>query len=188
MGIREAVKLLFESGAFLNVIKNGAIQKNHPRHHEKTEFFMGNDRPEARETVRLSLENTRHSFVVVPDNFPLPEADIAGNPCLHSYGFNLTNRSLQLKGRIYLLEDNAVLIPKNSIKFITLKTKKKEGKVIIEDNPYIPDSIYCVRDSKLTLTISNEHNNDLKLATSDIKYKYKTTNLNEELINYLTRK
>ena len=149
LGTRGPVKLLVESGASLNVIKNGALQKNHLRHHEKTEFFMGNDRHEARETVSLTLENVMHTFVVVPDNFPLSEDGIAGNPFLHSYEFNLTNRSLELNGRIYLLEDNGILIPKNTV-FITLETKRKEGEVIIENNAYIPDSIYCINDSKAT--------------------------------------
>ena len=67
------------------------------------EFFIGNDMHEVKEIVTLMLENKRHTFAVVSDDFPLPEHDIIGNRFLHSYDFNLTNRYSELDGKIYLL-------------------------------------------------------------------------------------
>ena len=87
---------------------------------------MGNDKHEAKETVILTLENKRHTFAVVHDDFSLPEDGIIGNPFLHSYKFNLSNKSLELNGKIYLLENNGTVIPKNSAKVITLETRKEK--------------------------------------------------------------
>ena len=58
------------------------------------------------------LENKRHNFAVGADDFPLAEDGIVGNPFLHSYKFNLTNRYLELKGIIFPIEDNGPVIPK----------------------------------------------------------------------------
>ena len=75
LGTRGPTKLLVDSGASLNVIKNSAIQKNYPRCHHITEFCMGNDKHEAKETLILTLENKRHTFAVVHDDFPLSEME-----------------------------------------------------------------------------------------------------------------
>ena len=145
------------------------IQENYPRHQGEIEFLKGNDKHEAKETIILMLENKRHTFAVVADDFQLPENGIVGNPFLHSYEFNLTNRSLELDSKIYPLEDNGTVIPKNSVKIITLETKREEGEVRIKNNPYTPDSIYSIYDSNIRLPINNESTSDLKLATNDIK-------------------
>ena len=97
---------------------------------------MGNDKHEAVETVILMLQNKRHTFAVVHDDFPLLEDGIVENPFLRSYKFNLSNKFLELDGKIYLLGDNGTVIPKNSSKIITLETRKEKGEVIIENSPY----------------------------------------------------
>ena len=153
-----------------------------------TVFYMGNDKHEAKETAILTLENKRHTFAAVHDDFPIPEDGIVGNLFIHSYKFNLSNKSLEFDGKIYLLEDNGTVIPKNSVKIITLETRKEKGEVIIENSPYIPDLIYSIRNSKIRIPINIESDSDIKLATDDIKYRCIITNLVNKRINYVTEK
>ena len=159
VGTRGPAKLLVDSGASINLIKNSVIQKSHPKQEKETGFSMGNEKHQTRETVILTFQNKEHKFVVVPDDFPLPEDGIIGNPFLHSYTFKLTNRSLHLDDEIYVLEDDGITIKKNTVKIITLETEKKEGHVIIENNRYLPDAIHCIRDSQIKIPICNESEN-----------------------------
>ena len=70
---RGPAKLLVDSGASINLIKNSVILKSHPRQEKEEEFSMGNEKHQTRETVTLTFQNKEHKFVVVLHDFPLWE-------------------------------------------------------------------------------------------------------------------
>ena len=94
---------------------------------------------------------------------------------MHAYQFNLSNKTLQLDDKIHALVSLGIVIPKNSIKLITIETDRKHGHVLIEDNPCIPDSIYRINESQILVPISNETGNELRLSENDIKFKFITS-------------
>lgn len=153
------------------------------------EFSMGNDKHQTNEVTKFKFQGKEHLFVIVPENFPIPEEGIIGTPFLYSYQFNLSNNSLQLDDKVYPLEYDGILIPKNTIKMITVKTNRKQGHILIEDNPYIPNSIYRIVDSQVMIPVSNEAETDLRLSDEEINYKFINVGPErEERITYITQK
>lgn len=69
-----------------------------------------------------------------------------GTPFLYPCQFNLSNSSLQLDDKVQPLEYDGIVIPKETIKMITIGTNKKQGHILIEDDPKITDSIYRIVD------------------------------------------
>ena len=70
---------------------------------------------------------------------------------------------------------------------ITLEISRREGYVIIENNPYIPDSIYRIHNSPILVPISNDTENELRLSDDDISFEYVTSlPARKEQINYIT--
>ena len=53
---------------------------------------MGNDKHRTNEVTKLKFQGKEHLFVIVPEDFPIPENGIIGIPSLHSYQFNLSNK------------------------------------------------------------------------------------------------
>ena len=104
----------------------------------------------------LKFQDKEHTFIIVLNDFPLPEDGIIGVPFLYSYKFNLSNNTLQLVSKIHALVSLGIIIPKNSIKMIKIHTGRKQGYVLIENNPRVPDSIYRICDSQIIVPISNE--------------------------------
>ena len=148
---------------------------------------MGNDQHQAKEVTLLKFQDKCHTFIIVPNEFPLPEDGIIGIPVLHAYQFNLSNKNLQLDNRVYPLECYGIIIPKNSIKMITLKMSRREGHVIIENNPYIPDSIYRISNSQILVPIVNDTENELRLSDDNINFEFVTSPPErKEQINYIT--
>ena len=64
---------------------------------------------------------------------------------------------------------------------------RREGHVIIENDPYIPDSIYRIHNSQILVPISNDTENELRMSDDDISFEF-VTSLPErkEQINYIT--
>lgn len=101
------------------------------------------------------------------------EDGIIGIPFLHAYQFSLSNNFLKLDEQSHPLESNAIVIPKNSVKMISVTTNRPGGQIVlIEDNPHVVDCILQVRNSKVTVPISNGTDKDLRLSDDDIKLKY----------------
>ena len=64
---------------------------------------------------------------------------------------------------------------------------RREGHVIIEDNTYIPDSIYRIHNSQILVPISKDTENKLRLSDDDISFEFVTSlPEREEQINYIT--
>ena len=55
---------------------------------------------------------------------------------------------------------------------IKIHTGRKQGHVLIENNPCVPDSIYRTYDSQILEPISNETENEIRLSDNDIKFKF----------------
>ena len=147
------------------------LTKCQPREKITTKFFMGNYKHHTEEVTVLKIQDKKHTFIIVPHDFPLPEDRIIGVPFLYSYKFNLSNNTLQLDNKIHALVSVGIIIPKNSIKIIK-----------------IPDSIYRIYDSQIIVPISNETENEVRLSDNDIKFKF-ISSLPEriELVNYITK-
>ena len=65
---------------------------------------MGHNQHEAKKVTLLKFQGKWHTFIIVPNEFPLPEDGIIGIPFLHAYEFNLSNKNLQLNNKVYSLE------------------------------------------------------------------------------------
>ena len=188
-GTAGTIKLLVDSGASINLIKENLIDQIHEKIPLIKEFSMGNNKHRTSEVTKLKFQGKEHLFVIVPENFPIPENGIIVIPFLHSYWFNLSNKYLQLDDKRYSLESDGYVIPKNTIKVITIETTKQQGDIIIEDHVNIPDSIYRIRDSKVQIPISNNSETDLKLRDEQINYKFiNVIPEREERISYITQK
>ena len=175
-----------DSGSSINVIKADLIDPKHPREECNKEFVMGNDLHISKALTKLRFQEVDHIFYIVPNNFPLPEDGIIGIPFMHSYHFNLSNHKLKLNEKEYELIDDGIYVPKNSVRLIEIETQREKGQVIIQDNPFIPDSIYCVSNHRFKVPIANETQETLKINTEDVKYNYITIKSGEDRINYIT--
>lgn len=149
------------------------MAEDQPRQKVATRFSMGNEVHLMQEVTSLQFQDKEHTFVVVPSDFPLLEDGIIGIPFLHAYQFNLSNNFLKLDEQSHPLESNAIVIPKNSVKMISVTTNRPDGQIVlIEDNPHVVDCILQVRNSKVVIPISNEGDKDLRLSDEDIKLKF----------------
>ena len=188
-GTAETIKLLVDSGTSVNIIKENLISRTHEKIPLIKEFSMGNDKHRTNDVTKLKFQSKEHLFVNVPEDFPIPENGIIGTPSLHSYHFNLSNNYLQLDDERYSLENDGILIPKYTVKTITIETTTKHGHIIIEDHTHIPDSIHRIRDSQVQIPISNNTETDLKLSNEQINYKLiDVTPERGERITYNTQK
>lgn len=148
---------------------------------------MGNDIHKTNQTVNLQFQNKTHLFLIVPNNFPIPEDGIIGVPFLQAYHFNLSNKSLSLDNKIYKLENEIIILPKNTIQLITIEADKKRGDVIIEDCPYVPDGIFRISDYKIKVPLSNPTNDSISIRKEEINYKHiKTLPEREEIFSTLS--
>ena len=100
------------------------VHLENPREKDTKVFSMGNDRHTTSEITKLKFQGKEHVFVIVPNDFPLPEDGIIGIPFMHSYKFNLSNTYLELNGVKHKLHDDGIFVPMNSIKIISMEVKK----------------------------------------------------------------
>ena len=105
---------------------------------------------------------------------------------MHSYHFNLSKHKLKLNEKEYELIDDGIYVPKNSVRLIEIEKQREKGQVIIQDNPFIPDSIYCESNHRFIVPIANETQETLKVNTEDVKYNYITIKSGEDRIDYIT--
>ena len=185
-GTRGFGRLLVDSGSSINVIEADLIHPKHPREECNKEFVMGNGLHISKSLTKLRFQEIYHIFYIVPNNFPLPEDGIIGIPFMHSCHSNLSNHKLILNEKEYELIENGIYVPKNSVRLIEIETQRERGQVIIQDNPFIPDSIYCVSNHRFKVSIANETQETLKINTEDVKYNYITVKSGEERIDYIT--
>ena len=89
-------RLLVDTGAGINIIKEGKVPPNVIKKGEKTTFYMGNDKHESHGTTTLNLFEKQSTFHIVPSNFPLIEDGIMGLPLLEKYSYKIENDSISL--------------------------------------------------------------------------------------------
>ena len=53
---------------------------------------MENDKHRTNEVTKLKFQGKEHLFVIVPEDFPIPENGVIGITSLHSYQINLSNK------------------------------------------------------------------------------------------------
>ena len=86
-GTAGTIKLLVDSGTSINIIKENLIDRTREKIPLIKEFSMGNDKHRTSKVTKLKFQGKEHLFVIVPENFPIPENGIIGIPFLHSYHF-----------------------------------------------------------------------------------------------------
>ena len=79
---------------------------------------------------------------------------------------------MKLNGKDRSLVDNGLFIPKSIVKIINIETIRKNGHVIVEENPYLPDSIYQISEGQIKIPIANHADKTVVIPTSSIKYSY----------------
>lgn len=64
--------------------------------------------------------------------------------------------------------DDGMFVPKGSNKINTMQVEKKQGPMIITDDPQFPNSIYRIQKHELRIPISNQTDKMLMLLTTEI--------------------
>ena len=164
-----------EQRSLLEPNQNKSLTENQSCEQMITKFAMGNYQHQAKEVTLLKFPDKGHTFIIAPNEFPLPEDGIIGIPFLHAYEFNLFNKNLQLDNKVYLLECYGIISPKNSIKMMTFEIGRREGHVIIKNNLYIPHSIYRIHNSQFFVPSSNDTENVLRFSDDDISFEFVTS-------------
>lgn len=148
---------------------------------------MGKDTHTTKEIVNLTFQKTTHAFLIVLNDFPMPENGIIGLPFLQNYNINLCNNSLSLDKITHTLETDTIILPENSIQLITIETHRTHGDIIIEDCPYVPEGIFRIRNSQIKVPLCNPTNEPMQICKEEIKYKHiKTLPDRKEVIHVLT--
>ncbi|XP_033222760.1 uncharacterized protein LOC117176615 [Belonocnema kinseyi] len=87
-GTNRTGRLLVDSGSSLNLIKDELVQLNHPREKCIKVFSMGNDQHRTNQITKFKFQGKEHVFVIVPNDFPLPEDGIIGAPFMYNKGIS----------------------------------------------------------------------------------------------------
>ena len=149
-------RLLVDSGAAINIIKEEILDDQDERNPTYKTFLMGNDRHISKQSTKLKFFDQEHIFHIVPNDFPLPEGGIIGIKFIEKYPrYAITNKYLvvdKVKLPLYLSND---FIPGNSEKICTISTDDEDQHIIIIDNEEIPDGPYAIRNGQIKIPMKN---------------------------------
>ena len=117
----ERYRLLVDSGAAINIIKEEKLDDQDERKPTYKTFLMGNDRHISKQSTKLKFFDQEHILRKVPNDFPLPEGGIVGIKFFEKYPrYAITNKYLvidKVKLPLYLSND---FIPGNLEKICTI--------------------------------------------------------------------
>ena len=136
-------RLLVDTGAGINIIKEGKVPPNVIKKGEKTTFYMGNDRHESHGTTTLNLFEKQSTFHIVPSNFPLIEDGIMGLPLLEKCSYKIENDSISLEYAVISDQRKAILETRRNTNLYSIPRRK-------------PTTICYINTGKRIHQISNE--------------------------------
>ena len=97
-------RLLVDSGAAINIIKEDILDDQDERKPTYKIFLMGNDRHILKQSTKLKFFDQEHIFYIVSNDFPLPERGIIGIKFFEKYPrYAITNKYLVID-KVKLLE------------------------------------------------------------------------------------
>jgi Retroviral aspartyl protease. len=114
--------LLLDTGASINIIKEGSIPQEHEKFKFKKNFQMGHEEHKSNQATHLNYFNKKHLFHIVSDDFPLPEDGIIGLPFLQEYNrYAVTPKFLIVENKKYHYTTTDTLSIKTKEKFAEFK-------------------------------------------------------------------
>ena len=127
-------KLLVDSGAAINIIKEKVTAIDDKRQKYIKKFIMGRDEHISTETVNLTFFGQSHIYHIVPDNFPLPEEGIIGikffSKCQR---YAITSEFLILDNIKLPFHENGEFIPGKTTKVFRIATTDQNQDVLVLD-------------------------------------------------------
>lgn len=116
-------RMLIDTGAGINLIKESAVTKKEDSSDSKT-FYMGNEKYETNRHTTIKIFGVTNAFYIIPDDFPLIEDGIIGLPTLTKYRYSINNKFMSLNdNKIYFQEPEKLQPGQTEVETIYLDKK-----------------------------------------------------------------
>lgn len=148
-GMSQRGRLLLDTGAGVNLIKDGFCTDKIKLKRPHT-IRLGNDKHTLNYSTTFIVHGKKHTFFIIPNDFPLLEDGIIGLNFLKQHKYIITNDKLQIDNDIIRLQDTIEEIPGNSHKIVYTRVGNEYIRVCFINNGK--------QHTKLTNQISFEKN------------------------------
>lgn len=157
-------KLLVDSGSAINLRKESEIPPGGKPFKMIKKFVMGHDLNYSHQAIKIPYFNKTHLFLIVNDDFPLPEEGIIGRPFLKAYEkYHLTFPDfLYINERKLPLYQDGNFVPNNTVQLTKIQIEGNDKDIFIDGNDNIPSGLYRIKDNKTTIPIYNYGNHLMK--------------------------